>query len=269
MSHTIQLYLRLVSVQIRSQLAYPASFLFDLLVNGGNLIIYFLSLALIFEKFKNIGGWKLGEVAFLWGLVEISFGVMDMLFSGFDPDTFSQLVRLGSFDQLLLRPAGITLQVLGARFVLRRWGRILQGLIIFGVSLSLLTMHWTPARLFYLPVVVVSQVLFFGGLFIIGATLTFWTVQPIEAVNIFTYGGSEMIAYPMHIYPDWIRCFFTYLVPAIFINYYPALYLLDKPDPFGMPGFARFLAPLAGLGLFMAALLFWQYGLKHYQSTGS
>ena len=37
------------------------------------------------------------------------------------------------------------------------------------------------------------------------------------------------------------------MIPAIFMNYYPALYLLDKPDPFGMPVWVRFLAPAAGL----------------------
>jgi ABC-2 type transport system permease protein len=66
-----------------------------------------------------------------------------------------------------------------------------------------------------------------------------------------------------------MRRFFTYVIPAIFMNYYPALYLLDKPDPFGMPVFVRFLAPVAGLGLLAAALIFWQYGLRHYESTGS
>ena len=269
MRQTIQLYFRLVAVQIRSQLQYPASFVFDLITNFANLIVYFLSLALIFDRFKAIGGWTLGEVAFLWGLVEISFGFMDMIFSGFDPDTFSQLVRLGQFDQLLLRPISISLQVLGAKFVLRRWGRILQGCIIFLASLTLLTVHWTAAKVLYLPLVIFSMILFFGAMYIIGATLIFWTVQPIEAVNIFTYGGTEMIAYPMHIYPDWMRRFFTYVIPAIFMNYYPALYLLDKPDPFGMPVFVRFLAPVAGLGLLAAALLFWQYGLRHYESTGS
>ena len=269
MRQTLRLYFRLVGVQIRSQLQYPASFLFDLVANFATLIIYFLSLALIFDRFKNIGGWTLGEVAFLWGLVEISFGFMDMIFSGFDPDTFSQLVRLGQFDQLLLRPIGITLQVLGCKFILRRWGRILQGCMVFGVSLSMLSVHWTPAKLLYLPLVIASMIIFFGAMYITGATLTFWTVQPIEAVNIFTYGGTEMIAYPMHIYADWMRRFFTYVIPAIFMNYYPALYLLDKPDPFGMPAFVRFLAPLAGMAMLGAALLFWQYGLRHYESTGS
>ena len=269
MSDTLRLYLRLVGVQIRTQLQYPASFLFDVVTNGANLIIYFASLALIFAKFKNIGGWSLGEVAFLWGLVEISFGAMDMIFSGFDPDTFSVLVRQGLFDQYLLRPFNITLQVLGARFILRRWGRIIQGCFIFGYALTLLNVHWSAAKLAFLPLVLLSQVLFFGALFIAGATLTFWTVQPVEAVNIFTYGGTEMIAYPMQIYPGWMRQFFTYIIPAIFINYYPALYLLDKTDPFGMPLAVRFLAPMAGLALFGAALLFWHFGLNHYQSTGS
>jgi ABC-2 type transport system permease protein len=104
---------------------------------------------------------------------------------------------------------------------------------------------------------------------VIGATITFWTVESIEAINILTYGGSELMAYPMQIYQDWMRLFFTYVVPAIFLNYYPALYFLDKPDPFHLPVWAHFLAPLAGFGVLGAGLLFWRYGLRHYQSTGS
>ena len=42
---------------------------------------------------------------------------------------------------------------------------------------------------------------------------------------------------------------FAYLVPAIFLNYYPALWILDKPDPFRMPAFAHYVAPLVGAGL--------------------
>jgi ABC-2 type transport system permease protein len=43
-----------------------------------------------------------------------------------------------------------------------------------------------------------------------------------------------------------MRRFFTYIVPAIFLNYYPALYFLNKPDPFNFPAFAPFLSPLVG-----------------------
>jgi ABC-2 type transport system permease protein len=53
------------------------------------------------------------------------------------------------------------------------------------------------------------------------------------------------------------------------LNYYPALYFLDKPDPLGMPIFMRFLSPLAGLLVLLVSLLFWRFGIRHYQSTGT
>ena len=202
-------------------------------------------------------------------MVESAFGVMDMLFSGFDPPNFGKHVRIGSFDQMLLRPVDITLQVLSSEFLIRRIGRIVQGAVILGLALSLLEIHWSITKLLYLPVVLASLVCFFGGLFIIGATITFWTVESIEVINILTYGGSEMMSYPMHIYPNWMLRFFTFIVPAIFLNFYPALYFLDKPDPLGLPPWAPFLAPMAGLGVLAAGLAFWRFGIHHYQSTGT
>lgn len=269
MHFTLNLYRHLVLTQLKSQLQYPVAFWVELLGTGLITTVEFGSLALILQRFEGIGGWTLGEVAFLYGMVEMAFGTMDMLFSGFDPPAFGRQVRLGQFDQLLLRPVNITLQVLGSRLEIRRLARVLQGVIIFGAAAALTNAHWTPVKVLYLPLVFLSLIGFFGGLFIVGATITFWTVESIEVINIFTYGGNEMMCYPMNIYQDWMRRFFTFVVPAIFLNYYPALYFLDKPDPFGLPTFAPFLAPLVGLGTLKAALAFWRHGIRSYQSTGS
>ncbi|MDQ3248102.1 MAG: ABC-2 family transporter protein, partial [Chloroflexota bacterium] len=260
LGYTLDIYRRLINVQVRSQLQYRASFLLDVMATMLTLSMFFVSLALVFQRFGTLAGWTLGQVAFLWGMVEIAFGVMDMIFSGFDPAAFGQRVRRGTFDQLLLRPLNITVQVLGDEFLLRRLGRIAQGVVIFALALSLADIQWTLGKLVYLPCVLIGLVCFFGALFIAGATLTFWTIESIEAINILTYGGTEMMAYPMHIYPDWLRRFFTSLVPASFLNYYPALYFLDKPDPFGLPPILRFVAPLVGIGLLAAALAFWRFG---------
>jgi ABC-2 type transport system permease protein len=269
MRDMLALYRRLIALQVRSQLQYPAAFWLDLLATALTTAVTFGSLALVLQRFEQIGGWSLGEVALLYGMVETAFGVMDMLFSGFDPPYFGQGVRRGTFDQLLLRPASLILQILGSRFVLRRLGRIAQGTLILGVALGLVNVRWTPEKVLYVPVVFGSLVSFFAGLFVVGSTITFWTVESIEVINIFTYGGSEMMAYPMHIYPEAMRRIFTYVVPAIFLNYYPVLYLLDKPDPFGLPSYVPLLAPVAGVSVLAAALLFWQVGLRAYQSTGT
>lgn len=267
--YNLDLYRRLISVQIHSQLQYPVSFWIDVIGTGIALYTFFGSLTLILQRFGDLGGWRLGEIAFLFGLLEMSFGLMDMIFAGFDPQNFGRRVRRGTFDQLLLRPVNITLQVLGDDFILRRLGRIAQGMVIFAIALNLTNIQWTAGKVLYLPLVIVGIVAFFGGLYIVGATITFWTVESIEVMNIFTYGSSELISYPMHIYPNWLRNFFTLIIPAALLNYYPALYFLDKPDPLGMPPILRFMSPLAGLLVLALSLLFWRFGIGHYQSTGT
>jgi ABC-2 type transport system permease protein len=245
------------------------SFVMEAIATALGNLISFLTLALVLQRFTHIAGWTLAELAFLYGMVESAFGAMDMIFSGFDPQNFGKQIRLGRFDLFMLRPVNLTLQVLGSEFIMRRLGRISEGLLVLGLSFTWLEVCWTLPKLLYLPVVVASMVCFFGGLFIVGATITFWTVESIEVINIFTYGGTEMMAYPMTIYQSWLRRFFTYILPAIFLNYYPALYFLDKSDSLGLPTWTPFLAPVVGLAVLGAALVFWNYGIRHYQSTGT
>ena len=153
MLHTLSIYRRLIGVQLRSQMQYRFAFLMDVIAAAIITLLEFSSLALVFERFDNIKGWSLGEVAFLYGLVEFSFGLMDMLFSGFDPQNFGQEIRRGTFDQILLRPVNVTAQVMGREFVLRRIGRILLGAAIFAFALTQTDMTWTAAKLLYLPIV--------------------------------------------------------------------------------------------------------------------
>jgi ABC-2 type transport system permease protein len=208
------------------------------------------------------------RLLFWYGLIETSFGTMDMIFSGFD-DCISaswfaraRSTRFAAPGAFLLADSGLALFAAPDRAHRGRPdhpGRICQ-----------------PARypldarpkLLYLPVVFASQVLAMGALFIIGATLTFWTVQSVEAMNILTYGGTEMMSYPVRSTRVDAR-FFTYVIPFVFLNYYPALYFLDKPDPLNLPPVAPFLAPLVAVVMFFLALRFWKFGMDHYQSTGS
>jgi len=269
MRRALKLLFKLLRIQINSQLQYPVSFALEVLSSTLIMGFFFVAFALTFKRFDQIGGWTLGEVAFIWGITEFSFGVMDMIFSGFDPDSFGPMVRRGQFDQLLLRPVNITLQVLGSRLVLRRVGKIAEGLIIFLFGLSMININWTIWKVIYIPVLSLCQVMFFGSLFIIGATTTFWTMERLEILNIFTYGGSEIMSYPMHIFPRAIRMIFTIIVPAIFMSYYPAIYLLDKADPLNAPVVFHFFAPLVACVLLWLALRFWRFGVKNYQSSGS
>lgn len=263
------MYLRLLSAVVRSQMRYRVSFALDAFGVALGSVSEFVVFGLAFGAFGGIGGWTLWQVAFVWGLSETAFGTMDLIFSGFDPAAFSQQVKRGTFDQMLLRPIGLVSQVFASDFALRRLGRIGQGLAIFAFAGLGAPVAWTPDKLVYLPLVYAGAVAFYGALFVFGATLCFWTTESLEVVNIFTYGGTTMAGYPMHIYNDVVRRFFTFVVPTALIIYYPALYFFDAPDPTGMPGFARFLAPAVGALLLVLSLAAFRYGVTKYQSTGS
>lgn len=267
--HHAALLARLVGAQVRSQTQFRVSFAMDVATSFLIFTFEFGALAALFVRFETLGGWRLGEVAFMAGLTAMSFKTMDMLFSGFDPPDFGQGVRKGTFDAILLRPAPLVLQVLGSRFVLHRVGAITEGVAVFGLALWLVDVRWTAGKLAFLPLVFVGQMAFFAALFVVGSTITFWTVDSIEAMNILTYGGHELNQYPAHIYPLPLRRFFTYVVPTLFLAYYPTLYLLDKPDPTGMPAAARFVGPAVGLAAFAGALALWRVGIRHYRSTGT
>lgn len=262
-------YFALTSAVIRSQLQYRTSFVVDVITVGAANFLEFMAFALVFTGFGSIGGWSLWQVAFLWGLSEAAFGIMDMIFSGFDPPTFAQYVKRGTFDQMLLRPVGLVTQVFASDFALRRLGRVAQGLAIFAFANAGAGVAWTPEKLAYLPVVFVSAVAFYGALFVFGAALCFWTTEGLEIVNVFTYGGTTMASYPMHIYNDLVRRLFTFVIPTALLIYYPALYFFDLPDPTGLPRAAQFVAPLVGFGLLALALLVWRAGVRRYQSSGS
>lgn len=267
--HHLTLYARLLGAQIRSEGAHRTSFMLDAL---GSLLITaaeFAALALVLPRFGGLGGWTLGEICLLYGLAELAFVLMDILFGGFDAPNLSTHVRTGSFSTFLLRPAPLTLQVFTSDFALRRIPRVLLAAAIAGYGLTHAPLAAGPETAALLGAAVLGMICFFGGLFVIGGTLTFWTVDSVEAMNVLTYGGRTLISYPMDIYSAWLRRTFTYLIPAAFLSYLPALHLLGRPLPDGLPGWAALIGPLAGPLVLAGAFAFWRVGVRHYQGTGT
>ena len=78
-----------------------------------------------------------------------------------------------------------------------------------------------------------------------------------------------MTQYPLTIFPREVVKALTFLVPVAFVNWYPCLYLLDRPDPFGLPSWFAVLSPVVAALTLVVAGLAWRTGVRHYTSTGS
>jgi ABC-2 type transport system permease protein len=267
MGHAWRIYVRLAGARVRSEMQYRFSFMAQLAGQFLITVLDFLALVILLNRFQRIGTWTLPEVALLYGTSAIAFSLAELFMGDFDD--FDRLVIRGEFDRVLLRPVGAALQVAGSGFRMRRAGRLLQGIIALAVALVLLQPAWGLDRWAFLAITVLGGALIFAAILIAGASTAFWTPQTGEVINVFTYGGQFMASYPMSIYQEWLRGFFTIVVPIAFVNYYPALYLLQKPDPFGLPAWLPFAAPVVAVLAFSAAVAFWRVGVRHYQSTGS
>src|SRR5436853_265213 len=120
------LYFILIRAQAVAQAHYRASFILQALSQFAVTFADLLTILLLFQRFPSIAGWTMGEVAFLYGLGAIAFGISDLVCGGFD--SLSKMIRLGTFDRVLTRPVGTFTQVLASDLQIRRLGRILQGL---------------------------------------------------------------------------------------------------------------------------------------------
>jgi ABC-2 type transport system permease protein len=266
--HDAHLYRRLIAMQIRAQAQYKLSLAADILTYLSITGLEFAGMLIYFGPFPTLLGWRVGEVALLFAITSVSFGLAELFGGGID--AFSDTIRRGEFDRVLLRPAAALLQVATAEFRLRRLGRITQGALGMVVALALLHgLRWTPAKLALLPLAVASAAVIFVAVLLLGATLCFWTVETTELINMFTYGGREMLSYPLTIYHRALQTLFVFVVPLAFGTFLPTCFLLDRPLPFSLPGAAAFAAPLAAAAFALVAGALWRLGVRHYQSTGS
>ena len=204
--------------------------------------------------------------ALFYGITHASFGVAEVIGRGFD--TFSDMIKSGDFDRFLVRPRSTTLQVAGRDFD-GRIGRLIQAVVVLCWSLHALPIAWSAAKVAVVLDMAFGAICLFYGLFVLQATLSFWTVEGLEIMNAVTYGGTETAQYPLTIYRPWFRSIFTFLIPLACVNYLPAGLLFGRTHAALSTAPLLALCPIAGVLFLGFSLLCWRAGVRHYCSTGS
>ncbi|WUV77882.1 ABC transporter permease [Streptomyces sp. NBC_01477] len=256
-----------VAMWMRSTMAYRTSFVMTALGNFAATGLDFVTIVLMFSHIHALGGFTLPEVAFLYGTASTSFGLADLLMGSMD--RLGRRVRDGTFDTLLLRPVPVLAQVAADRFALRRLGRILQGGMVLGWALLRLDLDWTPLKVLLLPATLLAGAAIFCAVFVAGAAFQFWAGDAAEVQSSVTYGGNTMLQYPPGLFSRELVRGVTFVVPLAFVNWLPALRILGRPDPLGLPGWVDFLSPAVAVLCCALAGLAWRAGIRSYRSTGS
>ncbi|WP_437050258.1 ABC transporter permease [Streptomyces sp. enrichment culture] len=252
---------------IRSTMAYRASFVMTTAASFVVTGLDFVAILLMFSRVDALGGWPLPEIAFLYGLSAVAFGLADLAIGS--AERLGRRVRDGTLDTLLVRPAPVLAQLAADRFALRRVGRVTQGALVLGWALTAVEVDWTPDRLLLMPVMLVSGAVIFGAVFVAGAAFQFAAQDAAEVANAFTYGGTTLLQYPPTLFAQELVRGVTFVLPLAFVNWLPASYVLGRPYPLPLPSWAAFASPVAAGVCCALAGLAWRAGLRSYRSTGS
>lgn len=253
--------------RVRAQAQYRASFIFQVIGAFIFSAIDYVMIVVLFTHLPSLAGWTIGEISFLYGSSYVVFRATDMLMTNLD--RLPMLIRLGTLDQILTRPLGSLGQVLTLDVDARHVGGMFQGAAIFTFALTRVPIDWTPQRALVFVSMLCSGVLIFGAIWVAMNSIAFWTTDAREVANAFTYGGNYLTNFPLHIFGRWLRRILVFVVPLGFVNYFPSLYILDKPDQTGSPAVFRFLSPVAAAFSAVVAGGVWRLAVRHYRSTGS
>jgi ABC-2 type transport system permease protein len=260
-------YWHLFRAQFRSQTEYRVSFTLELILTGVITSIDVFGIVVFFSVNPGLGGFTLAEALLVAGLAALGFALADLAVG--NVLRLPTYIRTGLFDAVLLRPLGALPQLVVGDIALRRVGRVAQAAATLAVALALVDIAWTPARVLLLVVTPLAGAVIFGSFFVIAATLTFWLVDAAEVGAAFTFGGLLFASYPSTVFAGWFRAIFAYALCLGFVGYLPALALLGRSDPLGLPDWLLWCAPLAAFVWLLAARAIWRTGVHHYGSTGS
>lgn len=258
----MKLYVHYLSMLLKSQMQYKASFFMTALGQFLTSFTAFLGVFFMFDRFHSVSGFSFSEVLICFAVVLMAFSTAECFVRGFD--AFPRLIRSGNLDRILVRPRNIIFQVLTSNMDFSRIGRFLQAAVMLAYAIPTCGVIWTPDKALTLVLMLIGGIAVFSGLFVLYAGISFFTIEGIEFMNIFTDGSREFGKYPLSIYGEGVLKFYTFVIPVALFQYYPLLYLIGRTE-----NFAYSLLTLLGFVFIAPCYWFFCFGLRKYQSTGS
>lgn len=211
------LYLRVGTL---NELQYRANFFIQLvqslLALGTGLVV----LALVFDRTEELGGWSRPQLLAVLGVFTLMGGIIRSVIQP-NMQRLVDEIRLGTLDYLLLKPEDG--QVLTSIRDVRIWQAvdIVVGAIVVVAAVVQLEpgVGWVEVASFLGLLAVGALAIYCFWLLL--ASAAFWLVRMDEVQELFI-GVYRAGAYPIGIYPGWLRVGLTFLVPLALAVTVPA-----------------------------------------------
>jgi ABC-2 type transport system permease protein len=258
----MKLYQNYILLNLKSQMQYRLSFFLSTLGQFITAFTTFFGLYFIFSKVNAVDIFTYQQVLICFAVVMTAFSLGELFGGGLA--VFARLLGNGEFDRALVRPRNIILQVLMPNMDFTRIGLLIQAIIVLCYAIPISGIVWTPDKILTLSMMIICGSALFFGLFLLKAACSFFTVESLEFLNLFTYGARQFGRYPFSIYGSGVLKILTFAIPLALFQYYPLLYLLDREQ-----NILFMFLPVISLLFLIPCFAFFRFGLSRYQSIGS
>lgn len=260
----IRLYLRLQLLQARAIFEYRADFWLNIVGMALRQVAVFVFIVALFTKVPNVQGWTQPEIILLYALAVLPRGIVQLFFNGVW--WLSSYIHTGKFDQLLVRPFPIVLQVMALDFSIEGAANILLGIVGFIYANQGLGVVWNIGQWLFLVFTLVLSAVIMASIDLATHCALFWNPASGDRIPYIAEYLVEFAKYPITLYDQVIRSIITWILPFAFVSYFPALILLGKATA---GSWVAYCSPIVGVIAVLLATLLWRRGLMQYQSAGN
>ncbi len=244
---------KLVATNLRAALALRAAFLLQAGFMLLNNLFFFVTWWIFFERFEEVRGWTLRDMASLYGVVTGAFGTTVIVFGGIRD--IAERVANGELDAYLTLPADPLIHLAGSRSIASGWGDLASApvfLLLLGSS--------APGDIPFFLIGMACATVVFASTGVLIHSLAFWLGR-IDSVARQIWDLTLLFSlYPRTIFSGALQVVLFTLIPAGFVGHLP-VELVRRPS-------ALLLVSVVAAALFYAALAWWIFriGLRRYAS---
>lgn len=243
----------LVATNLKATLALRGAFVVQVVFMALNNFTFFVFWWALMRHVPSIRGWRLGDIALLYGIVAVAFGLAVSLAGGVRH--LGRFIEEGDLDTLLTQPRSVLVYALGLRSQPSGVGDVLSGMMFIFWSGEV-----SSSTLPLLVAAIVAGSLIFVACGIVFFSLAFW-LGKVETVSrqlwelLITFS-----LYPEPLFGGALRLALFTLLPAGFVGYIP-MRVVQTPSVQDMVLLVG--GAIAYLGL---AVMVFERGLRRYAS---
>lgn len=253
MRRELRFLVALWQANLQAAMEFRAAFLTQVIGMVLNNILYFLFWVVFFDRFEQVAGYGLRDIALLFGVAAASFGLGVYLFG--NATSLAEIISEGQLDYYLALPRPALLHALASRSAASGLGDAGYGLVSF-----LAVGPHTLDGLARFVVAVACGAAVFVGFMVLVNSLAFWMGGASQISSQALMALITFATYPVTLFDGTAKLLLFTLMPAALMGSVPAAFVRGF-------GWADLAMLAAGAACFLGlAVIAFQRGLRHYES---